>query len=94
MNMQSVRTLNAAEMIRGNSTLRAFEVSVFNQDVRACLKDNEDHPIYSERWCETQHAILLVRNEIDLAQKVAALFPVGLGFVIENIVERHRPDVA
>lgn len=90
MNMQPVDVALITKK-RRIAPLRAFEVSIFNRDVRACLKDNEDHPVYSERWCDPQKTILLARDEVDLASKVRAHFPVEAGFVVENIVERRRP---
>ncbi len=92
MNIQSTKIAHNAKQKNCIGPLRRFEVSVFNKDVRACLKDNEDHPVYSERWCDAQKTILLARDEADLATKVRAHFPVEAGFVVENIIERRHPS--
>lgn len=76
-----------------SSAFRAFEVCVYNSDVRACLKRNEDHPHYSERWSDPQHTILLVKNEIELALRLRDLFPRDEGFVIEDLIERQLREV-
>lgn len=89
-----LKELSDIERRRNHSCFRAFEVCVFNKDVRACLKDNQDHPFFSERWSDLQHTIILARDEIELADKMRELFPAADGFVIENIIERRLPDVA
>jgi|GEM_PF-604282 len=88
-----LKKLSDAERYRSDTLLRAFDVSVFNGDVRACLKNNEDHPIYSARWADTQHVVMIVMDEIELATRIRTLFPTGQGFVIENIVEHPTSEV-
>ncbi len=91
MNMQSAGQF--FDELAGGSigAKRTFEISVFNKDVRADLKDNRDHPIYSDRWCNAQRQLLTVCDEIELAKKLSELFPVKQGFVIEAIVEKAWP---
>ena len=88
-----LRELSNESRKRHAGRFRAFEVCVFNRDVLASLKNNEDHPFYSERWGDAQHTIVLVHDEIDLALKLRELFPAKEGFVIESIVERRVAEV-
>ncbi|SDE46976.1 hypothetical protein [Kordiimonas lacus] len=88
-----LKKLSAAERYRSGTPLRAFDVSVFNGEVRACMKNNEDHPIFSSRWADTQHVVMIVMDEIELAARIRTLFPTAQGFVIENIVECHASEV-
>ncbi len=89
-----LKKLSDADRCRAGTPLRAFDVSVYNGDVRACLKNNEDHPIFSSRWADTQHVVMIVLDEIELAARIRTLFPTEQGFVIENIVERQASEIA
>lgn len=90
MNMQSSGQIFDELEAGSIGEKRTFEIRVFNKDVRAYLKENHDHPIYNDRWCDTQCRLLTVCDEIELAKKLSELYPVKQGFVVEAIIEKTR----
>lgn len=77
--------LLAAEKAACRTLPKAFEITLYNAEVRAALKDNRDHPVFNERWAECQHIVVQADNEIALAAKLKQLYPAEGGFVIEDI---------
>jgi len=69
---------------------RAFEVSVINCEVISALKNNEDHPYYSERWAEVQRTVIFAVDEVELSETLARKFPAQNGFVVQMVEERSQ----
>lgn len=89
-NVVSVATHSFCKrLVQSRLSMRVFEVCVYNRAVQVALKNNEDHAHYNERWCDSQHMIILARDEIELGDKLRGLYPADLGFVIEDVIERH-----
>jgi hypothetical protein len=93
LNAAGLYTLTDDTSSREHNRFHAFDVCVYNSAVRGCLKANEEHPLYNDRWADPQHVIVLVKDEAALAQRLCQMFPVADGFVIQNIHERRLPDV-
>ncbi len=69
---------------------RTFEVSVINLDVLNALKNNEEHPIYNDRWAEVQRTVIFAMDEIELSEKISLQYPSVDGFVVQKITEYPR----
>ncbi len=69
------------------SSLKKFEVAVFNQEVRNCVKIAERHPKYDDTW-ENIHYVEILARDLNEAKRAAAKrFPPSDGFVIDLIEE-------
>ncbi len=66
----------------------AFEVRIYNQEVRELVKDNRHHDIYDDHWADCQrHGIFA--GSFDEARAIAeGRFPSEDGFVIEDVAPR------
>ncbi len=67
-----------------------FEVTIFNQEVRDCLKRLDKHESLEDEW-EDPHSIdVTAFNEGGARAKVEKKYPPNRGFVITGIVEIGR----
>lgn len=62
--------------------MHAYEVTLYNREVREYLKSNREHPHYHERWGDLQRLILLAVDEHGLAERLEALYPSDEGFML------------
>ncbi|TNE60927.1 MAG: hypothetical protein EP335_18000 [Alphaproteobacteria bacterium] len=83
--------LRAAGFRQEAAALRVFEVVVHNREVRACLKNNREHPYFNDRWADGQHSLVAAADEIALARILKTMYPWAQGFVIDSICERPVP---
>ena len=62
-----------------------FEVSLYNKDVRALVKDNKSHNLFDDHWADRQiHGI--VASDAQEARTLAKQrYPQKEGFVIESV---------
>lgn len=65
---------------------QAFEVALYNKDVRSLVKDNQSHAFFDDQWADTHFHDVIAKDENEARQLIAERFPEADGFVIENIV--------
>ena len=69
------------------SALKKFEVAVFNQEVRDCVKLAERHRKYDDSWENIHYIEILARSFEEARRAAAKRFPPSDGFVIDLIEE-------
>ncbi len=65
---------------------RAFEVAIYNQDVRALVKSNQSHATFDDRWADVKRHDVIARDEGEARALIAERFPPEDGFVIKRMV--------
>ncbi|MCP5374461.1 MAG: hypothetical protein H6907_22220 [Hyphomicrobiales bacterium] len=68
-----------------DSNRSKFEVSLFNKDVRALVKENRSHTFYEDRWADTQVHDISAEDEREARRLMAERFSPEEGFVIERV---------
>ncbi len=67
---------------------RAFEVQLYNQVVRALVKENREHRDFDDRWADLNRQMVQA-HDADEARRIASRrYPPEEGFVIEVVVAR------
>ncbi|MDP7652241.1 MAG: hypothetical protein QGF38_11120 [Rhodospirillales bacterium] len=64
---------------------RAFEVAIYNQDVRALVKANRSHSYFDDQWADIKLQDVIARNEGEARALIAERFPPEDGFVVKEI---------
>ncbi|MBO34299.1 MAG: hypothetical protein CMM74_15210 [Rhodospirillaceae bacterium] len=64
---------------------KVFEVSIYNRDVRALVKESQSHGYFDDRWADLHVHNIIASNETEARALVAEHFPPTDGFVIEGI---------
>lgn len=67
---------------------RAFEVQLYNQEVRALVKQNMQHRDFDERWADLNRRVVQAHDADEARQIAARRYPPEAGFVIESVVAR------
>ena len=65
---------------------RVYEVSLYNKDVRALVKENRSHSFYEDRWADIQKYDVCARDEADARAKVGRKYTPEDGFVIQSVL--------
>ena len=65
---------------------RAFEVAIYNQDVRALVKANLSHAFFDDQWADVKLHDVIARDEGEARALIAKRFPPEDGFVIKGMV--------
>lgn len=68
---------------------QVFEVSIYNQEVRRLVKENQSHRFFDDHWADVQHHDVLARDEGEARALIAMRFPPDDGFVVEQVVTTH-----
>jgi len=63
----------------------SYEVSLYNRDVRALVKDNESHTYYGDHWADTQVQDVLARDETEALQLITERYPPEQGFIVQHV---------
>ena len=66
---------------------KAFEVTLYNKDVRAAVKDNESHVIYGDHWADAQIQDVMASDEVEALNLIDMRYPREEGFVVQNLSE-------
>jgi hypothetical protein len=64
---------------------QAFEVALYNKDVRSLVKDNQSHDFFDDQWADTHFHDVIAKDENEARQLIAERFPEADGFVIEKV---------
>ena len=63
----------------------AYEVRVYNRDVRAAVKDNESHFLFGDHWADSQGQGVSARSEKEAWDLISRLYPPEQGFVVQHL---------
>jgi len=63
----------------------AYEVSIYNRDVRAAVKDNESHVLYGDQWADLQFQDVHAESEKEALKLILRRYPPENGFVIQDL---------
>ena len=72
-------------MMRQDANRRKYEVSIFNKEVRALVKENLSHRFYEDRWADDQVLDISAHDEGEARRLMAERFAPEEGFVIERV---------
>ena len=73
-------------MLQHNAnTCRAFEATLYHQDVRSAVDDNRHHAFFSDHWANVKVRGLLAQDENEAYQLLSERYPPEEGFVIEDL---------
>lgn len=64
---------------------RAFQVSLYNKDVRALVKENQSHSYFEDHWADLQCCAVWARDEAEARDKVGQKYAEEDGFVIHTV---------
>jgi hypothetical protein len=64
-----------------------FEVSVYNEEVRAANKMGDAHEQYEDSWADPHYIEVQAPNEEVARERIEKQYPSHRGFVIEHISE-------
>ena len=67
----------------------AYEVSLYNRDVRAAVKINESHDFYGDHWADTQIQDVMAHDETEALALISDRFPADRGFVVQEVAISH-----
>ncbi len=68
-----------------NNGRKAFEVAIYNKEVRAMVKENQSHSYFDDYWADIQLRDVIARNEAEARRLIAERFPPEDGFVIQDL---------
>jgi len=66
---------------------QVFEVSIYNKEVRAMVKENQHHHFFDDQWADIHVRNVTARDEVDAISIISKRFPSEDGFVIELVAE-------
>ena len=66
---------------------RAFEVTLYNKDVRAAVKENQSHVIYGDHWADAQIQDVAASDEVEALNLIDMRYPKNEGFVVQKLAE-------
>lgn len=71
---------------------RAFEVIIYNREVRALVKENGQHPAFSDRWADQIRQMVEAADAEEAKTLAASHYPPEDGFVIASVsvMDRRR----
>ena len=64
---------------------RAFEVAIYNQEVRTLVKSNRSHSYFDDQWADVKLHDVIARDEDEARALIAERFPPEDGFVIKGM---------
>ena len=59
---------------------KAFEVTLYNKDVRAAVKENQSHMIYGDHWADAQIQDVMACDEVEALSLIGRRYPAGRRF--------------
>ena len=63
----------------------AYEVSIYNRDVRAAVKGNQSHILFGDHWADSQVQGVSARSEKEAWDLVSRRYPPEQGFVVQHL---------
>jgi hypothetical protein len=68
-----------------SSDVQVFKVALYNEKVRALVRQRRRHGCFNDRWAELQSRDVVARDEAEARLLIAQRFPPEDGFVVEGI---------
>ena len=68
-----------------NKGMHAFEVRLYNREVRAAVKDNESHFLFGDQWADCQVQDVAARSENEARALISRRYPPEQGFVVQEL---------
>ena len=72
-----------------NDGRSAFEVAIYNKEVRAMVKENLSHSYFDDYWADVQVRDVVARDEDEARYLISERFPPEDGFVIQELYQGH-----
>lgn len=66
---------------------KVFEVSIYNKEVRAMVKENRSHCFFDDQWADLQIRDIYANDEVEARVLIGERFPPDDGFVIERVYQ-------
>ncbi|HJN24819.1 MAG TPA: hypothetical protein QGG18_03875 [Rhodospirillales bacterium] len=66
-----------------------YEVSIYNKEVRAMVKENQHHHFFDDQWADIHIRNVTAHDEGEAVSIISKRFPTEDGFVIEQIMESN-----
>ena len=63
----------------------AYEVSIYNRDVRAAVKGNQSHILFGDHWADLQFQDVQAQSETEARKLISRRYPLDQGFVIKEL---------
>ncbi len=63
----------------------AFEVFLYNREVRAAVKDNRSHELFGDHWADVQIQAVMAESEDQARRLVSDRYPPEQGFVVQQL---------
>ena len=67
--------------------MKTYEITLYNQDVRAALKNGHSHAQYDDGWADQRYLQVEAQNMAEARKKIQSRHPKRQGFVIADIIE-------
>jgi len=67
--------------------MQTYEITIYNQKVRALVLEGESHKRYTDDWGDTHYIDFSAETKADAIAKCERKYPQGDGFVIEAVTE-------
>lgn len=64
---------------------RLFEVSLFNREVRALVRENQHHDVFDDVWAVDQRREVIAGDETEARDVISQRYPEEEGFVIAGV---------
>lgn len=61
-----------------------YQVGIYNQDVRACVKENETHIDYSDEWADIRYHAVEAIDQKEALTQIEEKYPSEKGFVVQS----------
>ena len=63
----------------------AYEVRIYNREVRAAVKVNESHFLFGDHWADLQFQDVYAQSETEARKLISMRYPPEQGFVVEEL---------
>ena len=63
----------------------AYEVRIYNREVRAAVKDNESHSLFGDHWADSQIQDVTAKSEKEARFLISRRYPPEQGFVVQEL---------
>lgn len=70
-----------------SSGYQVYEVSVYNKEVRALVKRNQQHCYFDDHWADVQVRDVVARDESEARTLISERFPTEDGFVVKDVCQ-------
>ena len=63
----------------------AYEVRIYDREVRAAVKVNGSHNLFGDHWADLQFQDVNAQSETEARKLISMRYPPELGFVVEEL---------